>query len=74
LKTIIFVSETLSLFFGNTFILQKNVNQKRFENKRHMLFWSWPMRARDEHWTGIGLDWIRTVTNFVEFGLDPDCK
>jgi len=39
-----------------------------------MLFWSWPMRARDEHWTGFGLDWIRTIANFVEFGLDPDCK
>ena len=22
----------------------------------------------------IGLDWIRAMTNFVEFGLDPDCK
>jgi len=20
------------------------------------------------------LDWIRTVTNFLDFGLDPDCK
>jgi len=30
--------------------------------------------SRDEHWTGLGLDWIRTMTNFVEFGLDPDCK
>jgi len=24
--------------------------------------------------TWIGLDWTRTMTNFVEFGLDPDCK
>jgi len=31
------------------------------------------IRSRDEHWTGIGLDWIRTKTNFVGFGLDPDC-
>jgi len=22
----------------------------------------------------IGLDWIRTLTNFVEFGLNPGCK
>jgi len=22
----------------------------------------------------IGLDWIRTIANFVKFGLDPDCK
>ena len=29
---------------------------------------------RDEHWTGLGLDWIRTMTNFDEFGLDPACK
>jgi len=29
---------------------------------------------RDEHWTGLGLDWIRTITNFVKFGLDPGCK
>jgi len=26
---------------------------------------------RDEHWTGLALDWIRTISNFVEFGLDP---
>ena len=30
--------------------------------------------GRDEHWTGLGLDWIRTIANFVEFGLDPGCK
>jgi len=30
--------------------------------------------GRDEHWTGLGLDWIRTMMTFVEFGLDPDCK
>jgi len=29
---------------------------------------------RDEHWTGLGLDWIRTMMNFVEFGLDRNCK
>jgi len=23
---------------------------------------------RDEHWTGLGLDWIRTMPNFVDFG------
>jgi len=45
LKIIILVSNTLSLFFGNTFILQKKVNQKHFENKSHQHFWSWHMRA-----------------------------
>jgi len=29
---------------------------------------------REEHWTGLGLDWIRAMTNFVDFGLDPECK
>ena len=24
--------------------------------------------------TGLGLDWIRSIANFVEFGLDPDCE
>jgi len=28
-------------------------------------------RVRNEHWTGLGLDWIRTTANSVEFGLDP---
>jgi len=30
--------------------------------------------SRDEHSTGLGLDWKRTMVNFVEIGLDPDCK
>jgi len=30
--------------------------------------------SRDEHWTGLGLDWIRATTNFVEIGLEPDSK
>jgi len=30
--------------------------------------------TRDEHWTGLGLDWIRNMMNFVDFVLDPDCK
>ena len=30
--------------------------------------------ARDEHRTGLGLDWNRTIATFVEFGLDSDCK
>jgi len=30
--------------------------------------------SKDYLWTGLGLDWIRTIANFVEFGLDPDCK
>jgi len=30
--------------------------------------------GKDEHWTGLGLDWIRPIANFVEFGLDPNCK
>jgi len=29
---------------------------------------------RDEHRTGLGLDWIGTLVNFVNFGLDSDCK
>jgi len=32
------------------------------------------MHGGDEHRTGLGLDWIRTLANFVEFGSDPDCK
>jgi len=30
--------------------------------------------SRDGYWTGLGLDWIWTTTNFVDFGLDLDCK
>jgi len=30
--------------------------------------------SRDERWSGHWLDWIRTISNFVEFGLDPDFK
>ena len=30
--------------------------------------------GRDEHFTGLGLDWIRTIAYFVEFGLDPECQ
>jgi len=30
--------------------------------------------SRDEQWAGLGLDWIRTIANFVAFGLDQDCK
>jgi len=29
---------------------------------------------RGEQWTGLGLDWIRAIANFVEFGLDPQYK
>jgi len=25
-------------------------------------------------WTGLGLVWIQTIANFVEIGLDPECK
>jgi len=32
------------------------------------------MHTRDEHWTGLGLDWIRAMKNFAGFGLGPDCK
>jgi len=32
------------------------------------------LRGRDEHWTGLGLGWTRTIANFVEFGLEPDYK
>jgi len=31
-------------------------------------------QSRDEHWTGLGLVWIRPIANFVEFGLNPDNK
>jgi len=27
--------------------------------------------GRDEYWTALGLDWVGTMTNFVDFGLDP---
>ena len=30
------------------------------------------LRGRDDHWTGFGLDWIRTIANFVTFRLDSD--
>jgi len=30
--------------------------------------------TRHEHWTELGLDWIWTVANFVELGLDPAMK
>jgi len=30
--------------------------------------------GRDEHWTGLGLDWIRTITNSFEIGLEADCE
>ena len=32
------------------------------------------LATRDEYWTGLGLDWTRTMPNFVEYGLDPGCK
>jgi len=32
------------------------------------------MADRDEHWTGLGLDWIRSIAYFVEIVLDPECK
>jgi len=31
-------------------------------------------RGRDEHCTGLGLGWIQSIANFVEFGLDLYCK
>jgi len=34
----------------------------------------WSICSRDEQWTGLGLDWIRTTTNVVDFGSDPGCK
>ena len=30
------------------------------------------LRSRDEHWTGLGLDWIRTVNCFMTLGSGPD--
>jgi len=40
---------------------------------------SWALRqarpaGRDEHWTGLGLDWIRTLVHSVKFGLDLGYK
>ena len=32
------------------------------------------MAFRDEPWTEFGLDWIQTMTNVFDFGLDPDFK
>jgi len=32
------------------------------------------VRSRDEHWTGLGLDWIRSIANFAEVSIDPECK
>jgi len=32
------------------------------------------MYDRDKQWTGLGLDWIRIITNYFDFGLDPDVK
>jgi len=32
------------------------------------------MHTRDEHWSGLGLDWIRAMKYFAGFGLGPDCK
>jgi len=29
------------------------------------------LSIRDEHWTGLGMNWIETIANFVEFGSDP---
>ena len=30
--------------------------------------------AAEMDWTWIGVDWIHTIANLVEFGLDPECK
>jgi len=27
-----------------------------------------------EHWTGLGLYWIRAIAHFVAFGLEADCQ
>jgi len=40
----------------------------RDETRKHVV------HGRDEHCTGLGSNWIRTMTNFVDFGLDPGCK
>ena len=36
--------------------------------------WRCEILTRDEHWTGHGLGWTRTIVTFDKFGLDPDCK
>jgi len=30
--------------------------------------------GRDECWTGLGLDWMQIIANFVEFWWDLNCK
>jgi len=32
------------------------------------------LSIRDEHRTGLGLEWIRNITNSVDFGLGLNCK
>ena len=48
-------------------------NRKANSNNRLIEFTLLTL-GKDEHWTRLRLDWIRTITNFRGFGLDPDCK
>jgi len=61
------------------FILSYNVISYLFEAFHFYTRISYPLKkVRLEIWKSrqmsIGLDWVRTMTNFVGFGLDPDCK
>jgi len=51
---------------------QENLQIKPSQMETLALNGGW--HARDEHRTGLGLDWNRTIATFVEFGLDSDCK
>ena len=32
------------------------------------------VQSKDQHWTGLGLDWIRTITILFRFKVDSDFK
>jgi len=46
----------------------------RLGGPRHGKFWEilpQTIQKRDKQWSGLGLDWIRSISNL--FGLHPDC-
>jgi len=49
---------------------RENKNTKKLTLEA--LFRSFGARGRDKHWTGLGLDWIGSIANFVAFGLVSD--
>jgi len=58
----------LSLFIKFAFLFSQNNLASLVRS------WRWTLDIRNGYWTGLGLDWIRTHANFIEFGLDLDCK